>query len=50
MHRLPGPRSVPAAAAYWNRIRLLGALPLMDNGGRIPLPGESADSRPSQYR
>ena len=47
VHRLPGPRSVPAAAAYWNRIRLLGALPLMDNGGRIPLPGESADSRPT---
>ncbi len=47
VHRLPGPRSVPAAAAYWNRIRLLGALPLMDNGGRIPLPGESADSRPA---
>ncbi|HEX4256706.1 MAG TPA: trypsin-like serine protease [Streptosporangiaceae bacterium] len=47
VHRLPGPRSVPAAAAYWNRIRLLGALPLMDDGGRIPLPGESADSRPA---
>src|SRR6201996_760058 len=47
VHHLPGPHSVPAAAAYWNRIRLLGALPLMDNGGRIPLPGESADSRPT---
>src|ERR1700761_6931839 len=47
VQRLPGPRSVPAAAAYWNRIRLLGALPLMDNGGRISLPGESADSRPT---
>lgn len=47
VHHLPGPKSVPAAAAYWNRIRLLGALPLMDNGGRIPLPGESADSRPT---
>jgi V8-like Glu-specific endopeptidase len=46
--RRPGPRSVPAAAAYWNRIRLLGALPLMDDGGRIPLPGESADSRPAR--
>ncbi|HWG15834.1 MAG TPA: trypsin-like serine protease [Streptosporangiaceae bacterium] len=36
-----------SAAAYWNRIRLLGALPLTDGGKRLPLPGESADSRPA---
>ena len=37
----------PVAAAYWDRARLLGALPLRD-GGRAPVPGASADSRPTQ--
>ncbi|HEY0716008.1 MAG TPA: trypsin-like serine protease [Streptosporangiaceae bacterium] len=40
-HRGPPSRS---AAAYWNRIRLLGALPLID-GGSARRPGEPANSR-----
>jgi V8-like Glu-specific endopeptidase len=46
-HHRSRPPGNPVAAAYWNRARLLGALPLRD-GGRIPLPGASADSRPTQ--
>jgi V8-like Glu-specific endopeptidase len=33
------------AAAYWNRARMLGALPFRLAAGRLPLPGQSADSR-----
>jgi V8-like Glu-specific endopeptidase len=37
----------PLAAAYWDRARLLAALPLLGGGKRRPVPGESADSRPA---
>jgi V8-like Glu-specific endopeptidase len=34
-----------AAAAYWDRTRLLGALPFQLAGRHLPLPGQSANSR-----
>jgi len=40
-----GHRIAPGAAAYWDRTRLLGALPFRLAGRRLPLPGQSADSR-----
>jgi hypothetical protein len=39
-HRLP-----QDAAAYWDRTRLLAALPFGLRGRHLPLPGQSADSR-----
>jgi Trypsin len=44
----PGPRpghhyhGVPGAIAFWDRARLLAALPLLPGHGRVPLPGQSA--------
>jgi V8-like Glu-specific endopeptidase len=38
------------AAAYWNRARLLGALPFRLAAGHLPLPGQSADSRTAGAR
>lgn len=38
----------PVAAAYWNRARLLGAVPLLGGHKRVPRPGESADSHPAR--
>jgi V8-like Glu-specific endopeptidase len=39
------PHRPPSAAGYWDRSRLLGALPLLPGHGRVPLPGQSASSR-----
>jgi V8-like Glu-specific endopeptidase len=43
----PAAVSHPAqdAAAYWDRTRLLGALPFQLTGRRLPLPGQAANSR-----
>jgi V8-like Glu-specific endopeptidase len=38
------------AAAYWDRTRLLGALPFGPAGRHLPLPGQSADSRTAGSR
>jgi V8-like Glu-specific endopeptidase len=40
-----GHRVVQSAAAYWDRTRLLGALPFGLAGSRLRLPGQPADSR-----
>lgn len=48
------PHPLPGAAAYWDRARLLGALPFLPGHGRghgrVPLPGQSASPRTAGTR
>jgi V8-like Glu-specific endopeptidase len=43
-------RAPPGAAAYWDRARLLGALPFILGRRQLPLPGQSANSRTAGAR
>jgi hypothetical protein len=44
------PHPAQDAASYWDRARLLGALPFLFAGRRLPLPGQSAESRTAGAR
>jgi V8-like Glu-specific endopeptidase len=46
----PEHRLAQGADAYWNRSRLLAALPFSLGGRRVPLPGQSANSRTAGAR
>jgi V8-like Glu-specific endopeptidase len=44
------PHPAQDAASYWDRARLLGALPFLFAGRRLPLRGQSAESRTAGAR
>jgi V8-like Glu-specific endopeptidase len=47
---VPERHVAPGAAAYWDRSRLLAALPFQVATGRVPLPGQAASSRTAGAR